>query len=286
MQIAAAAKRTGLSHIHFVSLVNQVYYLLHTHEPIKTFKTTLAPFGVVPDDGSVERFLLIHAALESLDKVPRLRVSDSVKRLICDEFISFACPIPADIPMLKAGLPSFTSSCRIALLKRFPAGQIHWEVSGLPRTWLLKPKLKALPRLWRFVALHLQGLKPAYSSHLAWRRKNRWTITEAEQKRAYYRMAQSLVLQPQVRGLVTDSWFYSPDTYRVSPHLAWLNHFFIENGGLVEILGPAPPGSGYLEGSAERRRCYESGEYKPTTAVVLWPRKAMLDWAERHPEFG
>lgn len=283
--VAAVADEIGMNRADFISLVNHTYYPLHTHEPVKALKAKLEPLGVT-QDGSVERFLLIHAALESLHKIPDLPVASEVKHLICDEFIAFAYPVPADIAMLQAGKASFTTSCRVATLQRFPAGQLHWEISGLPRSWLFKPKLRALPRVWTFVALRLHGLKPTFSTHLAWRRKNRLTITETEQQRSYYLMAQSLALQPRVRGLVTDSWFYSPDTYRVSPHLAWLNRFFVENGGLVEVMGPADPTSGYLDGSIKRRRLYEAGEFKPTTAVVMWPRKAMLHWAARHPELG
>lgn len=285
-QVEAATKRLGVSGQQLLSLVHQVNYFPYSHEPIKTLKQNLAPLDVCLSDASIERFLLLHGAIAALDHVPQLPISRVVKRLICEEFIAFAHPQPRDIPMLQAGKASFSASCRVTSLRRFPAGQVHWEASGLPRSWLIKPKLQSLPRVWKFVALRLHGLKPTFSTHLAWRRKNRLFITEAEQNKSYYRIAQALALQPQMRGLVTDSWFYSPDTYQVSPHLAWLNRFFQENGGLVEVMGPAAPASGYLEGSAKRRRLYETGAFKPTTALVLWPRNAMLRWAARHPELA
>ena len=33
--------------------------------------------------------------------------------------------------------------------------------------------------------------------------------------------------------MITASWLHSPDTFAVSPHLAWLNRVFLENGGHV-----------------------------------------------------
>jgi hypothetical protein len=93
-------------------------------------------------------------------------------------------------------------------------------------------------------------------------------------------------LHPEVRGLATESWLHSPETFRVSPHLAWLNRPFEEHGGIVIVLGAASESSGVFTGSAVRRRLYDEGQFHPTTALVIWPRAAMLRWAASHPEFA
>ena len=80
--------------------------------------------------------------------------------------------------------------------------------------------------------------RPVFFPHLNAHRKNRWVLTEDESNRSYYRMAQSLVRQPHVKGLVASSWLHSSDTFVVSPHLAWMNRTFLENGGLVVRDGP------------------------------------------------
>jgi hypothetical protein len=97
-------------------------------------------------------------------------------------------------------------------------------------------------------------------------------------------MAKALALQPQVKGFGACSWFRSPGTHRVSPHLAWLSRVFVENGGLVLEAGPDDPNGGVLHRSATRRQLYERGEFKPTKGLVLWPRDAMIAWAAAHPE--
>jgi hypothetical protein len=98
-------------------------------------------------------------------------------------------------------------------------------------------------------------------------------------------MARSLEMQPRVHGFLTSSWFHSPATHAITPHLAWLNEVPLRNGAIVATMGPADPECGVLNRSPERRQAYEQGRFKPTLGLVVWPRDAMIDWANRHPEF-
>lgn len=93
-----------------------------------------------------------------------------------------------------------------------------------------------------------------------------------------------MALQPEIKGLITASWLHSPDTFAVSPHLKWLNDVFLQNGGYVFPLGPADIDGGVLHRSPERQQAYEAGTFKPTEALVIWPRQAMLAWAAGHEE--
>jgi hypothetical protein len=99
-------------------------------------------------------------------------------------------------------------------------------------------------------------------------------------------MAQALRMQPEIKGFVASSWLRSPDTVKASPHLAWINRTILEHGGLVVVMGMADPESGALARSASRKALYETGEFIPTTGLVLWPRDAMLAWADQHPELS
>jgi hypothetical protein len=176
------------------------------------------------------------------------------------------------------------SLCKIVTLRRFVAGQLHWERSGIPRSWIAKIMLRGSPGILSFVARKLGGRAPIVFAHLAWRRA--LVLREKEHLKAYHRIARSIELQPDVRAFVAESWFHSPDTHRVSPHLAWLNTAIVENGGLVSVLGAAHADSGVFTGGAERRRLHEAGKFTPTTAVAIWPRAAMIDWAHRHPDLA
>jgi hypothetical protein len=173
----------------------------------------------------------------------------------------------------------------LASLRRFPAGQFDWVRSGLPLSYLLGVGLMDLPAILLVVATRLRGRSPVFFSHLGYRRVGQ-SLTEIEANRAYHRMARSMALQADIRGLVASSWFRSPDTHRVSPHLAWVNRVVLDNGGCVAVHGPAAADSGVFATSASRRRLYESGSFTPTLGLVIWPRRAMLRWADSHPELA
>jgi len=234
--------------------------------------------------GSFERLLLMRQQLKALPQIAPLPVSEDVKRLFCEEFQYVATPPRGAV--FDAARGSFVALCEVATLRRFPAGQLHWNLSGLPRSWLLKVRGRARLTLLAWVAGRLRGFRPVFFPHLNAHRKSRWILTEQESNRSYYRMAQSMIHQPGVKGLVASSWLHSPDTFAVSPHLAWMNRTFLENGGLVVIMGPADPDCGVLSRSPERKKLYDEGTFKPTTGLVIWPRAAMLDWAARHPELA
>ena len=187
---------------------------------------------------------------------------------------------------LLAPSDGFIAMAKLVTLRRFPAGQLHFEPSGIPLSWLVHLGPRRLTKLLLFLGRYVRGRRPFFFHHIAWRRKNRLLLLESEQNRSYFRIAQSLALHPEVKGLLTASWLHSPDTYRVSPHLAWLNRPFLEHGGLVVIIGSASESSGVFTAGSERRRLYDEGLFRPTEAMAIWPRAAMLDWASKHPELG
>ena len=249
-------------------------------------KAGLADEGVAVDGGAFERWLIVQAAHDSVGRLASLPVDERVQDLFCQNFCAYAAApgkLPEPFDLARA---SFVSSSRLATLSRFPAGQLDWEVSGIPRSWLSKVSRLALPRLAWTILTELRGFRPVFFSHLNPNRRNQTVLLERESLRSYHRMARSMERQPAIRGLVTASWLHSPDTFVVSPHLAWLNTVFLENGGYVLPLGLARPGCGALYRSPERQRAFDAGIYRPTQALVIWPRAAMLAWMSGHQELG
>ena len=241
--------------------------------------------GPASDDGRVESFLLTQAALAALDRVGDLPVAPAVKQGFYDAFRAFTSRDRV-LRMARAGRDAFASLCRIASLDRFPAGEFEWEISGLPRSWLLRIERRALPKVALFVG-RAGGFSPLMFPHLGVLRPKRIMLVEREINRSYHRMAQSVQMQPGIRGLIASSWFFSPDTERYSPHLAWLSRFFSENGGIVATMGAADPEeSGALSRSNKRNQMHAAGEFTPSLGLVLWPRREMLRWAASHPEYG
>jgi len=235
---------------------------------------------------SVRRDLL-RTAIASLARVPSLPIAPGVMRRICEVFRGF-CDTPRDPtdPRFRPDLDFHGCAlAACAALARFPAGQLDWEVSGLPRSYLLRMPFGDWPRVGWTVLRELRGLKPCFTAHMGVRRYP-LLFVEMENHRAYHRMAQSMALQPAVKGLLMAAWFHSPETIRVSPHLAWTNRTPLAHGAILTDLGPAAPSDGFLTGSPNRQRLFETGAYRPTVGLVIWPRQALLAWAATHPEFG
>jgi hypothetical protein len=245
-------------------------------------KQTLARTGLPVGSGAFERFLIVSASVESLGRLDQLPLDGRVKQLVLDNFHRYAAAtVPEPFDVSRA---SFIAMGQIATLSRFPAGQLDWEVSGIPRSWLARARWGALPRFASSVVVGLRGFKPLFFSHVNPNRRNQGTLLERESLRSYHRMARSMERQPEIRGLVTASWLHSPDTHAVSPHLAWLNDVFLQNGGHIVPLGRVDAECGVLHRSPERRQAYEAGTFVPTEALVIWSRQAMLAWAHGHED--
>ncbi len=249
---------------------------------LERLKQTLARTGLPIGGGAYERFLVVGASVESLGRLDRVPVDARVKQLFLECFRGYAAgTVPEPFELSRA---SFIAMGRIATLSRFPAGQLDWEVSGIPRSWLARIRWRALPRLVTSLLAELRGFSPVFFSHLNPNRRNQGILLERESLRSYHRMARAMEGQPEIRGLVTASWLHSPDTFAVSPHLKWLNDVFLQNGGHVIPLGRVDPECGVLHRSPERRQAYEAGTFTPTEALVIWPRAEMLAWAHGHDD--
>jgi hypothetical protein len=282
---AEALNRAAVPDSRASLLVHSVTPLGPSQEPIRALVAELGSSGLDVTSAAVERCLLIRTALGSLSTLPALQVCESVKVMFCEELQSWACLADHEKAGFRIGTSRFVDMSQIASLRRFPAGQFDWVRAGLPLSYLLSVTPRALPQALYVTALKLRGRAPMFFTHFGYRRLGQG-LSELEANRSYYRMARSMELQPDIKGLVASSWFRSPDTHRVSPHLAWVNTVVVENGGFAAVRGKADVNCGVFVRSQTRRRLYERGEFTPTIGLVLWPRRAMLQWAAAHPELA
>ncbi len=245
----------------------------------------LPPAG--PARAAAVRRDLLRAALGSLAYLPGQPLAPAVIRRLCEVFHDFCDPPRGDTDCRYRPDLDF-HGCALAgcaALTRFPAGQLDWERSGLPRSYLLRMPFRDLPRVCRTIVRDLGGLRPCFTAHMGVKRYP-LLFVEVESHRSYHRMAQSMAMQPDVKGLLMEAWFHSPETIRISSHLAWTNRTPLAHGATLTDLGPATPADGFLTGSVERRRLFDAGLYRPTIGLIIWPRRALLAWAAGHPEFG
>jgi hypothetical protein len=236
------------------------------------------------DRFSFERKLLLDQVLIALPKIVALPVDDTVKQLFCKEFMFMAEPAEDALPKFSIRVYTFVAMARLVFLERFPAGHYHWEVSGFPKTWLAKVPLRLLPETLRFLLLETRGMKPWFVSHMRGTGPGNPFLVESEFRKSFYRMALALEKQPHIQAIMAQSWLHSPETHRVSPHLAFLNKIFVEAGGIVTDLGPAGEEDGFATGNKQRSELYRSGLYKPTVGVAACSRRQALAWARNHIE--
>lgn len=229
----------------------------------------------------IQRYLLMQSAIGTLDQVDDIVVHPGVKRLICNEFQYFSRSPARESALFTLDSYSFWAFCKIALLRRFPAGQYQWEPSAFPKSFFVKLPVRTMPSVAFFIATQMKGFAPYIEPHMPARSV---LLIEKESDKAWYRMARSVEANPSLKGLVAFSWLHSSDTYRISPHLSFVNKPFVESGAIITTIGFADQKSGFLEGSEQRKKLYESGDFKPTEGVVIWSREQMIRWAKAHPE--
>lgn len=224
------------------------------------------------------RWMMALAAQRSLDLLPGAAVTEDVR-----EMTLRGCAAVADARLVRdewllAGGPEFRQYAEVALLRRFIAGHVHWTVSGIPRSWLLRMSWRDAFRCLAAMR-RMGGREPCFEAHVP----ATPLLMQREYERAYRRIAASMELQPAIRGLIGSSWLHAEETMKISPHLEWINRLFLDHGGVLLHLGEAAPDSGFLAGSQRRKELYASGAYRPRIAMFIWPRNELLQWARSLP---
>ena len=284
-RIAAFLQTHGKTREDWLRVARAVKDSSATQTEVLEWKQRAANEGLVQaDSDAVERVILSYAVGESRPQVGSLRVHPAVKSLINKEFELYEKP-PGPKPTLVAGADPFVSACKIATLRRFPAGPMDWVISGLPLSWFRAMPRSDIARVAWFTWTKFGGRGPAFYIHIASPPRNRSLVIETEVRRAYYRMARSLELQPEMKGILCAAWFLDLQAVEHSPHLAALNEPFRSWGGsILTNVGPATPESGFLKYNPERRKAYEEGKLKYMLTLGMWPRSAAISWARQHPE--
>jgi hypothetical protein len=282
--VANALRRLGKMPVDCVAVVSGTKESFESQTEIFSWKERLRTTGITLEGDELERLLLTYAVQEFFPLVAALPVHGQVKTLIQREMQAYSKP-PGSGSKLLAGTDPFVTACKIATLRRFASGPLDWVISGIPRSWIPRIPWPEMPQALLYVTTKFQGLKPAFYVHVAPTPRNRSLVIPKEVRKAYYRMAKSLELQPEMRGVLCASWFHDPAVLREMPHLAALNEPYLQHGGrILSTLGAAPPDSGFLDYNPERRKLYETGQFKPRIALAMWPRAAAISWAAQHSE--
>jgi hypothetical protein len=222
------------------------------------------------------RLGLLVLARGQIRQVAALRVDEEVRALLYDEFHFIGLPTRRHRHVLQPGTQPFAAQARLLTFRRLPAGQLHFETSGFPRSWLRNVPLRKLPGTASYLA-KMRGFAPLYETHIA----TRWTVPVVllpdEDIKSCRRIARTMALNPKIRGLMSSSWMNDPALAVIDPHLAW-RFDRLGHGAFLTTIGPAAADSGAASGNPQRAKLIEQGEWQPQTGVMLWRRESFLKW--------
>lgn len=172
----------------------------------------------------------------------------------------------------------------ICTMKLIPAGvrKIHMEKLPVKR-FLIQNGIKQFLRGFFCIFCELKGIQPVFHGHLDSR--DRQSIAEFSPEgwiRHFMMVADLLKTYKNVKGVIGLTWFYDPKLNQISPELAYLREMIIDNGGKFFIVGSNKNTiENAIRMSPKRRKLYQSGEYLPTSYLYIWPRKRIIQWAEK-----
>jgi hypothetical protein len=276
----AFLSRQGLSPERGVGLLRATAAAEHTAPELLALRpAALAEYGDLDRAVALERALLVLAATESLDRIAGLPVDDSVKRLFCKEFSSFASPPTGSMRRFDMAKSPFVSMSRTVFLIRFPGGLIDWERSGFLKRWIPRvPPRFLLPTL-RFLTMEAHGFKPFLRTHMSDNVQPPAFVRQRDVNLSFYRMATAAELQPDIKAMIGAAWLLSAETRRVSPHLECIARPWLEAGAVYTEAGaPTRVDHGFLVGNERRRQLYVAGDYRPTLGVMMCTRQQAIAW--------
>lgn len=228
------------------------------------------------DSVDIERWLLVRQAIDLLRSGRIGMLGEAARRLTCDELVALLEDDRAARAWLSVAGIRFRESAKMVTGRRFSAGLFHWEICGIRRSWIARVPLRDLAGFGRAL-LKLGGFGPVMFPHLNPRRQCA-KLDEPSISASLAVMAETMERNAGLRGFAAASWLRSPDTPRVSPHLAAINAPILASGGFVTTVGPAAPECGVFDRSTRRRQLYDAGIFKPTVGLVMWARTDMLRW--------
>jgi hypothetical protein len=106
-------------------------------------------------------------------------------------------------------------------------------------------------------------------------------FNEAGWDRCYLRIAEMLMRNPRVKGVVGTSWFYDPQIVTISPRLAYLQIRPLGHGAFLLPHGPSAIDTERATSKSEtRQRLYQESRYLPMCYSMIWPRSPLIAWAQ------
>jgi hypothetical protein len=133
--------------------------------------------------------------------------------------------------------------------------------------------------------LRAGGTEPWFRGHVDSR-----YVTEVNERgfdNFFFRLAEVLEREKDIRGYVGTSWLHAPQLPEISPRLAYFQKYPREGGAFLLRHGSQSSDiDDAIKTSETRRRLYQEGKYIPVCYSMLWPRRELIDWTKKNnPSF-
>lgn len=125
----------------------------------------------------------------------------------------------------------------------------------------------------------LNGKKPYYQTHI--HHPLLKEFNELGRIKMYLLIAEMLIQNPNIKGVHGGSWFYDPKLEMISPRLNYLRELPVNNGAYLFCVGEDLSKSAFSK-SETRKKLFKEGRYTPMVYMLVWPRDALIKWAENY----
>lgn len=271
---------------HYVEQIRQLPALAGYVQIGTTCSRTMDAISKMVDDDFeplYNRLAIVHAIQCSLEGFGQQKFPQNIE----DLFVEWFYHMLEDTDWTKDNFfrldhDPFLKDMAVCTGRMIPVGGA-WtiELSGISRRMLFSGSPYQLLTRSFFLSSRVHAFKPFYQIHMALRFANRFS--EEEREASYLRIAAMLRANPGVKGLIGSSWYLDPALKEISPELSYLQDLPENNGAIIFTLNtPNGNAQGALAGSTWRTQLYREGKYQPKNAFIIWPRMALLGWADDH----
>lgn len=164
----------------------------------------------------------------------------------------------------------------------FPVGCYFVERAGIPRSILYRGGIRQGVRFLGMLARG-SGTDDFLVPHM--NNDDLAFFNERGEEHFYRICAEVADRDPSVRGIARLSWLMDPALAEFGRNLVHLVETPLHNGAERFFFEADADGtSGALTFSPVRRKAFDEGRYVPAAYLLVWPRRALLDWYRRASE--
>lgn len=239
-----------------------------------------ATFDNLPsaDNDIIKKCLVARLAVRCPDLVERMNLPPIILGLYSSAFDRLSNYLTDRKEKYSFNNDFFYKDIRFVLAMTVPCGsQVVDLTSKVPLYSVLLSVLrsKRIKPFFRYLNIH--GCGNWFRIHLDSRHLDEFN--KAGRDQCYKRIAELLLWDINVRGMVGTSWYYDPQLLGISPHLGYLHLDPLDRGA---FLLRHSTGQNHIDlatkTSNTRKRLYIEGKYIPICHSILWPRKEIINW--------